>query len=340
MQLLPGTMKRKPWPSKVRRAASRIGVAYAALLLSVSGCASVGGRLVADHDEYVAYRNVRTSDRLDGRLVASHAYLKAYPEGRWATEVEPWFARAELRYWLRIKETPAGLATYLENLPDGPHAVEAAGALRDYRERQRAARKELLDLEAAMTEERLAELQRQRQAALESFTSWLGRFLSVDTWGERTSHLDHETIFAWRIDPPKGRCEADLCTKIEQRPYELPGGGDQSERRLVMEVVLVLEQGMLRETRLQGPGLFSRLYETASNKPVEHDDPGARVEAIAYAVDVVGGAAEARMPAGECAEQPVAPIVLKRACKGWTLEAVAGERAGQDDVVSISGPPR
>ena len=298
----------------------------------------MGGTLISDHSEYVAYRKVRTSDRLDVRLVASHAYLRSYPRGRWAKEVEPWFDRAELRYWLRIKETPAGLETYLQNLPEGPHAAEASQALRDHRERLRIARKELLDLKAAMTEERLAEIQHQRQATLESFTSWLGRFLSIRSWHERTSHLDHETIFAWRIDPPKGRCQGDLCTRIEQWPYELPGGGELAERRLVMEVVLVLDQGMLRETRLQGPALFSRIYEAATKKPVQHDDLNARIEAIAYAVDLVGGAAEARMPAQDCANQAVAPIVLSRACTGWTVQAIAGENAGDDDIVSISGP--
>lgn len=334
MQLLPNAIIRKR-PSLARSAGPWVGMVLCASLL---GCGSIGSRLVASNDEYLAYREVRTTERLDARLAASNAYLMAHPDGQWAQEVRPWFERAELRYWLRIKETPSGLAAYLKTLPDGPHAAEAAAALATFRERQQAARKELLDLSAAMTEERLAELARQRDVAQEAFTSWLGRFLAIETWGMRTSALDHDFIFAWRIDPPRGRCVDDRCAKLVQYAYEMPGGGDRSERRLVMDVVVQLDQGMVEQARLEGPGLFSRLYEAGAKQPVPYDDPSARVEAIAYAVDVIGGAVEARMPSQRCARDAIAPVVLHRSCDGWTVTVTAAELPGDDDVVSISGP--
>jgi len=334
MQLLPDTLVSRT-ASAVTAFGPWVGAVVCASLL---GCGSIGSQLVANNGEYLAYREVRTSERLDARLAASSAYLSAHPDGQWAQEVRPWFERAELRYWLRIKETPAGLASYLETLPDGPHAAEATALLAAYRERQEAARKELLDLSAAMTEERLAELAKQREVAQEAFVSWLGRFLAIESWGKRTSELDHEFIFAWRIDPPHGTCVDDRCAKLVQYAYELPGGGEQSERRLVMDVVVQLDQGMVEQAKLEGPGLFSRLYEAGAKQPVPYDDPSARVEAIAYAVEVIGGAVEARMPAQRCALDTVAPVVLHRSCDGWTVTVTAAEQAGEDDVVSISGP--
>lgn len=332
MQLLPASMT----PSG-RLSGRLVRLGLACLLLG--GCASAGG-LVASNDEYLAYRKVRTSARLDERLAASEAYLAVYPKGRWAGDVRPWYERAELRYWLRIQETPAGLATYLETLPQGPHAAEAAAALAAYRERQAAARKELLDLRAAVTEQRLGEIARQRDEALDVFTGWLGRFVAIDSWGEGTSRLAHETIFAWRIDPPKGACEDDQCTKPIQMPYRLPGGGEDAERLLVLDVVFVLENGALQEARLQGPALFSRLYEVGAKRAARTSNPSVRVDAIAYAVDVVGGAVEARLPVGRCAVDPVAPVVLHRACDGWTVRVVAAENPEDDDVVSVVGPVR
>lgn len=317
-----------------------LGLVCALCLWFLAGCGAAVTRLAADNDEYLAYRDVRTAERIDNRLAASHSYLAAYPDGLWEKEIRSWYERAELRYWLRIKETPSGLATYLRILPQGPHASEARTTLTSYRERQRDARKELLDLKAATTEQRLSDLARQREEAQGEFTSWLGRFLSINTWAERTSYLDHDFIFAWRIDPPKGSCVDDRCAKLVQRAYEIPGGGDDAERLLVMDVVLQLQDGMLREARLEGPSLFSRLFEASTKQAVRYDSPSVRVDAIAYAIDMVGGAVEARLPHSRCSLEPTAPVVLHRACDGWTVQVVAAENPGDDDIVSISGPPR
>lgn len=317
-----------------------LGLVCALSTSSLAGCGAAVTRLAANNDEYLAYRNVRTSERIDDRLAASHAYLTQHPDGHWEKEIRPWYERAELRYWLRIKETPSGLATYLRILPDGPHASEARATLASYRERQRDARKELLDLKAATTEERLSELARQREDTQAEFTSWLGRFLSIDSWAEPTSSLEHAFIFAWRIDPPKGTCVEDRCAKLVQRAYEIPGGGDDAERLLVMDVVLQLEQGMLREARLEGPSLFSRLFEASTKQPVRYDSPTVRVDAIAYAIDMVGGAVEARLPRSRCSLDPTAPVVLHRECDGWAVKVVAAENPGDEDIVSISGPGR
>ena len=307
-------------------------------LVWLAGCGSAASQLVAPNDEYLAYRKIRTASELEARLERSTAYLAQFPHGQWAGEVQPWFERAELRFWLQRAESPAGWASYLRTLPDGPHAAEAKRELDDFRRRQRESDVEMIGIEASLTEERLAELQRERDEARGAFSEWLGRFLTIDTWGQRTSALDHTFVFAWRIDPPHARCEDDRCAKLVRFPYALPGGGASAARELVMDVVLVLDQGMVREARIEGPNLFSRLYEASLKRPVAHDDASARVAAIAFAVEVAGGVVEARLPKVRCARSVVAPVVLDRECEGWSIRVRAAEYPGEDDVVAIRGP--
>jgi len=311
-----------------------------ALLVTIAVCSNctTASHLIVSHDEYSAYRKVRTSTQLDKRLAASHAYLSTYPSGRWARSVKPWFDRAELRYWLLIRDTPSGLATYMQTLPDGPHAKEATDALLAYRERQAAARKELLDLRAAMTEQRLNELALQREEAMNLFTAWLGRFLAIESWGQTTSHLPHDTIFAWRIDPPQGTCHDDRCIKSLHQPYQVPGGGEEADRLLVLDIEFLLKNGMLHEARLRGPALFSRLFEVGAKRNVRPERPADRIDAIAFSLDVISGAIEARLPANRCTLPAVANVVLHRSCDGWTVQAIVADSAEDDDIVSIIGP--
>jgi len=206
------------------------------------------------------------------------------------------------------------------------------------REREIDDRREMDELTAATTEQRMSELSRQREDAHHAFTGWLGRVLSIESWGEITSKLPHDTIFAWRIDPPRGACEGDHCVKTIQMDYRLPGGGEEAERLFLMDVVLVLQQGMLTEVRLQGPALFSRLYEVGAKRIVQFNDPHARQEAITYAIDVVRGAAEDRVPEERCALAPSGPIALDRSCDGWTVRVEVAVKIEDDDVVLVRGP--
>lgn len=341
MQLLPGTatMTSRRAPSLV------LGLASSALRLAVllvvagsaSGCAATAGRLIASQDEYLAYRRVRVSTELAPRLAHSARYLECYPSGRWVTEVQPWFERAEYYYYLAHKHTPDGLKAYLDTLPNGPHADEARTELDDHRRQQRDERQVLLGIQAAAVEERLAQRHQERERASDAFVHWLGRLLQIDTWGERTSELNHNFLFAWRIDPPGARCTDDRCSRLVRQQYALPGG-EQGRRELVMEVVLLLREGRLVRARLEGPELFSRLYEASTNKPVTPENPLARVLSIAHAVDVIQGAAEARMPASSCVQEVVAPIVVQRSCGGWSIRATVAEHPADDDVVEIEGP--
>jgi hypothetical protein len=322
------------WPA---RAAAWLATCLFACQLV--GC-EVASTMAAPNDEYVAWRKVRTSSSVEARLKASHAYLERFPHGHWTEEVRPWFLRAEAKYYVRREESPPGLEEYLEVLPRGPHAEEARLELERHRARVAEGVRSRIEIDARYTEARLAELARQRENARESFASWVGRLLSIESWGERTTSLDHEFIYAWRIDKPRGRCVEDRCSKLVEQQFELPGGGDQVARELDFEVILLLQQGMLQQTSLQGPHMFSRLYEASASKPVLAGDAQARVQAIAFAVDVLNGAAEARLAASRCHQDAVGSVVFKRACDGWSIEAIAAEEPAVDDQVIVRGPSK
>jgi hypothetical protein len=332
MQLLPTTLR--------RRASTRSLAVLMLCAASLGGCASVAETMIAPQDEYLAYRRVRNTVELEQRLAAAWNYVERFPHGRWIGEVRPWFLRAELDYFERRRESAAGLAAYLAVLPTGPHAEEARGALAVRRARAQKDRAEQLGLAARYTEERLAVLALERERAREVVPLWLGRWLAIDTWGERTSHLDSETLYAWRLDPPGARCEEDTCTRSITLPYSMPGGGDDAARVMVLDVVLRLRDGGVAEARLEGPALFSRMYEASTSRRVIPGDAVSRVDAIAFAVEVVRGAAEARMPRSRCGADAVAPVVLSLACDGWTLEMRAAEDPAQDDIIAIAGPKR
>lgn len=306
---------------------------------TLTGCA-VASTIVAPRDEYSAYRNVRTANQVESRLKASSAYLEQYPEGRWRQDVQPWFDRAEAKYYARREETAEGLAEYLEVLPHGPHAHVARIELARHRQRVAEGAKDRLVVDARYTEARLALLAQRRDNARDTFGAWVGRLLSIQSWGQRTSELDHEFLFAWRIDKPGARCVEDRCSRLVELPFELPGGGEETERELDFEVVLTLRDGMLAEASLRGPGMFSRLYEAGRSKPVPPANAFARVQAIGYAVEFLVGAAEARLPVARCKGDAVGNVVLKRACDGWTFEVTAAEDPAVDDVVSVRGPAK
>lgn len=310
------------------------------MIAALSGCSSFVSTVTAPTDDYLAYRRVRTSRTAEERLHASSEYMTHHPRGEWRREVKPWFDEAEARYFASRRENPAGLATYLEILPDGPHSAEARRALALVRTRAQAAAKERLAFKARYTEERLAALAQQREATVFAFGTWIGRAMAIRSWTERTSALDSDFIFAWRIEKPRGRCDDDRCSKMVQLPYQLPGGGDDADRVMVIEIALKLVDGGVDEISIGGPALFSRLFEAATTKRVAVDDVAARIRAIEFAIEFVGGSIEARVPAASCSFEPVAPVVLLRSCSGWTVKLVAAEQLTDDDLVVIRGPAR
>ncbi len=319
---------------------TRLRTAGAAILAlaSLTACGSWVPRLIAPQGEYLAYRKVRIAEKIEPRLASSETYLRRYPHGAWDAEVRSWFDPTEEKYFASQRESNAGLASYLNVLPAGPHAEQAKAMLALRREEARKQAKEELEERARLTEERLAARALAREKARETVTGWLGRTFAIGTWGDRDSYAGSAFFSAWNGEPPTPQCNSDRCTKTVPLPFAMPGTGEDTKRMMVLDVVIALENGGLAEARLQGPGLFSRLYEASTAKPVRPNDGSARVAAIAFAVEVVGGAAEARLPGTRCSQDVVAPVVMSRGCDGWALEVRAAMVAEGDDEIVVRGP--
>src|SRR6478609_10308287 len=117
MQLLPGA----------RPVRALVLVACLALVtcLGLLSCASTA-RITGDFTEYRSYREYRVSTTLEERLGAAERYLRTYPQGDYQQEVRAWYFPAEKRYFKLSWDTLPRLRAYLDAMPHGPRAEEAA----------------------------------------------------------------------------------------------------------------------------------------------------------------------------------------------------------------------
>ena len=105
------------------------------------------------------------------------------------------------------------------------------------------------DKQANATLLRLAEADTQRRAFVATVKDWAARLIRIESFGQPTSELADETIFAFRLSEPRGACVGDHCRKLLQLSYPVPGERELVERAAVMEVQLELEAGLLSATR-------------------------------------------------------------------------------------------
>ncbi len=160
-----------------RRNAGRSRWCAGALVLLTSSCSWVK----ASPYDYADYRPVRVAETKDERLRAAAKYLKERPDGAYAVEVRTYFDRHEPRYFEERQRSPAGLAAYLQALPEGPHAGEARSRLASIREQ--AARPDPLLVAAASTRERLERAAAGREQAQAALETWLGRLIDPAGFG-------------------------------------------------------------------------------------------------------------------------------------------------------------
>jgi hypothetical protein len=294
--------------------------------------------VVASKPDYELYRKTRIAPTLEQRLAASAEYLRTHPGGRFRREVERWFEPAERAYFAQARGDRARLQAYLETLPNGPHAKQAAEQIvelelvREYARR----REERLTEQARAVEEKLADASSMRQSVVDALAAWSRHLSGIRSFGQPTSALDHELIFAWRLEEPAARCAGDLCKKSLGLPYAIPDSGRQAPRKALLDVVIELERGGVARALLAGPDLFSRVGEALELRPVRPSDAQARAEAIARSLAVVQAAIEPRLPASRCAREAISPIVLERRCDGVVLRMIAASNAEQDDRVEVS----
>jgi hypothetical protein len=306
-----------------------------ALVCFVSGCAALP-TLTERPEEYHLYRTARVAPTLEERLRAADRYLRDVPRGPHAKQLRDWFTHAEERYYLSAFNRLSQLYAYEQALPQGPHIEEVRSriiALEARRARQRESG--LDEARIAATQGRLVRADASRRAFVAAVKDWTSRLVRIGSFGEPTSELSDDTIFAFRLSPPRGTCRGDSCRKLLELSYEVPGERELVERAALLEVQLELERGLLSSARLAGPELWLRLAEALSLQPLPSPTPEERAAAVGRAVLLLRAVLEPALPAGECEKAVQPPILLERACRGLRVRMIAGKAGEQDDLLEV-----
>lgn len=309
----------------------------AALASAAVSCASLP-TLTERPEEYHLYRTARIAPTLEERLTAADRYLREVPRGPHVKQLRTWFVGAEEKYYLQAFDRLPSLYAYRAALPNGPHIaeVDARIAALEARKTRRAARESEEDVRIAATQQRLDDADRNRRAFVATFKEWTARLVRIQTFGEPTSELSDETIFAFRLSEPRGACQGDLCRKLLQLGYEVPGERELVARQALLEVELELSRGLLQRARLAGPELWTRLAEALALRPLPSPTPEERADAVNRASLLVRALLEPALPASDCEKTSVPPVVLLRQCRGLTARMVAGATPLEDDRLEIA----
>lgn len=303
--------------------------------LALSACASFP-TLTERPEHYALYRSARVAPTLEERLQSADRYLREVPGGPHEKQLRDWFTQTEERYYLSAFNRLGLLYAYEKALPRGPHIEEVRTrivALEARRSRQRSSG---LDEERiAATRARLEKADTDRRAFVTTVKDWVSRLTKIPSFGQPTSELPDETIFAFRLSPPRGSCTGDSCRKLLELKYEVPGERELVARAAVLEVQLELERGGLAAARLAGPELWLRLAEALSLKPLPSPTPEERAEAVARAAMLLRAVLEPAFPASECDKPAAPPVVIERSCRGLRARMLVGASGEQDDVLEI-----
>jgi hypothetical protein len=118
--------------------------------------------------------------------------------------------------------------------------------------------------------------------------------------------------------------------------YAVPQAGRLVSRRAGFEVVVDAEDGRVRRAVMGGVELWSRLAEAVTLRPISQDEPMARLEAVATALQVVENAVEPSLPSHRCGQPTVSPAVLVRQCDGLTFTMTAATIEGEWDRIEVA----
>lgn len=316
---------------------ARRRAAWLALSLAVSGCASMP-TLTERPEAYHLYRATRVAPTLEERLRAADRYLREAPGGPHTQQVRAFYKKEEEKYFLNAFNRLSNLYAYVEALPSGPHIedVRTRIAFLEGKLRERSRRDVEDDAKAAATLASLADADTKRRAFVGVVKDWAARLSKIQSFGEPTSELSDETIFAFRLSEPRGACQGDHCRKLLQLSYPVPGQRELVERAAVVEIQLELEAGMLKRARLAGPELWTRLAEALSLKPLPSPTAEERADAVNRAAMLIRALLEGGFPAAECDTPAVAPAVVLRRCHGISAVMQAGRTPTEDDVLEIA----
>jgi hypothetical protein len=302
------------------------------------GCASMP-TLTERPEHYQLYRAARIAPTLEQRLRAADRYLREVPGGPHTRKLRQWFGPTEEKYFLSAFNRLPNLYAYEAALPQGPHIEDVRTRIvaLELKRANRVAHQTDEDARIAATQARLAGADADRRAFVATFKDWVARLTKINSFGQPTSELPDETIFAFRLSEPRGSCRGDDCRKLLQLSYEVPGERELVKRAALLEVQLDLEHGLLRRARLAGPELWTRLAEALSLRPLPSPTPAERADAVNRALLLVRALLEPSLPSGDCPDTPVAPpLVLERTCGGLRARMLAGQNTTDDDSLEIA----
>jgi hypothetical protein len=322
----------------VRRAA--ILLVPLALAPFALGCA----RLVANTDDYAAFRATRVGHDLERRLEAAERYLARRPHGAFADDVRAYVARAEPVFYASRSGSIAGLEAYLRVLPGGAHAGEASRRLHELQ----AERAEADSLGAAASAAAAAheEAAASRERARDAFVTWLGLAASPALFGAPVAEAPKAFVVSWSLSLPQPTCApaegpepGRRCAKLLELTYAVPSPSGPEARELTLEIAIDEDpDGKPRRISLGGPELWSRLEETRSRRALAPEDAAARIDAVADAIELVrqtlGG------HGAGCEAPVVAPVVLDSRCGAVHALVRTGSPEDPDDRVILEPLPR
>ena len=309
-----------------------------ALLASLAGCASLP-TLTERPEEYHLYRTARLAPTLEERLRAADRYLREVPNGPHRKQLRSWFTSTEEKYFLAAFDRLPNLYAYQDALPAGPHIENVKSRIAALEAKRTRKVEQATDEDARIvaTQARLAQADVGRRAFVATFKEWTSRLTQIKTFGEPTSELSSDTIFAFRLSEPRGACQGDRCRKLLQLGYEVPGQRELVTRAALLEVQLELDRGLLQRARLAGPELWTRLAEALALRPLPNPTPEERADAVNRAQMLVRALLEPTLPSAECPDTaPVAPVALERSCRGLHVRMLVGQAATEDDSLEIA----
>lgn len=305
------------------------------------GCADFGRRAAISPGEYDAYRRFRVASSVPAKLASGFDYLSRYRSGTYRTEVNSWLAPAAHHSVELAWNDALRLEAFLRAVPSGREADRASSRLveltlaADYRARH----ERVFDEQVHGIEERLVKAEAGRRALVADVIAWTRRLSKIRSWGGRTSDMDDEFIYAYRLSEPAARCSDDGCAKMLSVSYSVPEGKTQSPREAIYDVRLAFERGGVSSAQITGPELFSRLGEAMGVSAISPTDFVGRAEAIGQATQLIALAVEGVLPASRCGAEAVSPVVLRRACDGVELRVVSAINPEEEDRIVVSPLP-
>lgn len=305
-------------------------------LLFLTGCATLRPITAAVDDEQ-DYRKLRTASSWGARLASAQAYVEKHPSGAWVAEVNEIFENEEPKFWDQQSSTRAGTSNYVAWLPKGPHANAAVSLLVAFDAKVEDFETFKLLKSARSTEKALAEAAEERRATDEWLSGAVAALVDDAPWGKA---IDEAPPLLSVLKSGRSSTWGGVPTVRDMRfGYGVPFPDGLQRRIMDAKLALVVEGGLVRSGKLEGPDLMVHWAEIDALKPL---DP-ARTEDRAFAAtrmrERLTGMLEKRFPEKTCSGGGEDADLLARTCGGRRVRVIMGGAAGEIDRLDFVPSP-